>query len=312
MRESEAVAAWRRDLGRQLAERRVAAGYVQRELGVLLGYSRSVVANAEVGGTNVGRQFWERADRVFGAGELFARGYDRIREQVAAESRAKVQQRAPAVPPAGSGAGGVESLSVGEAREAYLGRGWPVEEDADGRLWLVTGTVVDVLEVPRPAGVLAMGWWLYTRGLPDEIRGLPALPDPANALAVVAAGSVCYFLARSGDCPWSRHDAGAGGVAGAAGPAVVRWHAEGGRVILPPSWVEGGEAAAWAHGPSDGVRLASPLALLHVLAQAAAATSGGAGLVLPGGVRAVPARGAGEGRNGGWEIQRAPEAGTPR
>jgi hypothetical protein len=122
--------------------------------------------------------------------------------------------------------------------------------------------------------------------VPDEIRRLPALPDPASALAVISAGPWWYFLAQPGACPWNRHDTG---LAGAAGPVVVRWHAEGGRVPAPPSPLGAGEQAAWAHVPSGEGPLVSPMALLHVLAQAATATSDSGGLMLLGGVRAVPA-----------------------
>jgi transcriptional regulator with XRE-family HTH domain len=83
----------RRELGHQLAARRKAAGYMQRELGVLVGYSRTAIANAETGGTKMGRQFWERADRALRTGELFARGHDRIQAQRAAESQASVARR---------------------------------------------------------------------------------------------------------------------------------------------------------------------------------------------------------------------------
>jgi transcriptional regulator with XRE-family HTH domain len=291
VRESDAVAAMRRELGRQLAARRKAAGHLQRELAALVGYSRTAIANAETGATGLGRQLWERADQVLGAGELFARGHDRIQAQIAAESRASVQRQEPA---AGHRSAQrivnlLESLTPGRARQAYLERGWPVEEDADGQLRLVTGTAIDVLEVSRPAGMVAMGWWLYTRGVPDEIRGLPALPDPADALAVISAGAVCYFLTRSGTCPWTRRDIRAGGEAGSASPVVVRWHADEGRVPAPPSPLDGDERAAWAHVPAVGGQLVSPMALLHVLGQATAATRDGPGLLLPGGVRAVPA-----------------------
>jgi hypothetical protein len=99
---------------------------------------------------------------------------------------------------------------------------------------------------------------------------------------------VWYFLARSGACPWDRRDAGPPGAVGAAGP-VVRWHADGGRVPAPPSPLGEGDRARWAHAPSADGQLVSPMALLHVLAQAAAATGDGAALILPAGVRAVPA-----------------------
>jgi transcriptional regulator with XRE-family HTH domain len=290
MRESEVTAAARRELGRQLAARRKAAGYVQRELGRLVGYSRTAIANAEIGSTSFDRQMWERADLVLGTGELFARGYDRIQAQKAAESRAGVQQLASA---AGyretkHAADDLEALTLSRARQAYLHRGWPVEEGVDGRLQLVTGNAVDVLEVPRQAGLVAMGWWLYTRGVPDEIRGLPALPDPAGALAVITAGAVCYFLTRSGACPWTRRDIGSASEVRSASPVVVRWHADEGSVPVPPSPLDDGERATWAHVPSAGGQLVSPMALLHVLAEATATTEGG-GLLLPGGVRAVPA-----------------------
>jgi transcriptional regulator with XRE-family HTH domain len=279
----------RRELGRQLAARRQAAGYLQRELGALAGYSRTAIANAETGGTKIGRQLWERADKVLRTGELFARGHERIRVQAAAESRASAGQQAlPPAPRAQQHADGLESLAPGQARQAYLRRGWPAEEQAGGRLWLLTGTVIDVLEVPRQAGMVAMGWWLYTRGVPDEIRGLPALPDPASALAVIIAGAACYFLTRSGACPWTRSDISPASAASSAGP-VVRWHADGGRVPAPPSCLDRGGRARWAHVPSEDGQLVSPMALLHVLAQATAATREDAGLILPGGVRAVPA-----------------------
>jgi transcriptional regulator with XRE-family HTH domain len=285
------MAAARRELGRQLAARRKEAGYVQRELGTRVGYSRTAIANAEIGATSLGRQLWERADLALGTGELFARGYDRIQAQKAAESRAAIQQTAAAAGDweTGDTDDGLESLMPSQARQACLRRGWPVEEDAGGRLWLATGTAVDVLEVPRQAGLVAMGWWLYTRGVPDEIRGLPALPDPAGALAVIGAGRVCYFLTRSGACPWTRGDIGPASEAGPASPVAVRWHADDGYVPVPPSPLDDGEHAAWAHVPSPDGQLVSPMALLHVLAQATAATGEGTGLLLPGGVRAVPA-----------------------
>ena len=288
MRDSDAVTVMRRELGRQLAARRVAAGYAQRELGALVGYSRTAIANAETGGTATGRRLWEAADAVLGTGELFARGHDRIRAQVAAEAQVRAQRLVPAQDPQQLGDGGLASLAPSQAHQAYRDRGWPVDQDPDGRLWLVTGTMIDALEVPHLAGMVAMGWWLYTRGVPDPIRGLPALPDPASALAVISTGARCYFLARSGACPWTGHDTRAAGTAGAARAAVVRWHAGGGRVPAPPSPLDDEGQARWAHAPSGGAPLASPMALLHLLAQAAA-TSDAAGLVLPGGVRTVPA-----------------------
>lgn len=289
--EPDSVVAMRRELGGQLASHRKAAGFLQRELGTLIGYSRTAIANAENGGTQTSRQLWVRLDRALKTGELLARGYDRVQAQIAAEARAGAARLASE---ASTGAmehphTGLESSSPDQARQAYRDRGWPVEEDRTGRLWLVTGTAIDVLEVPRTAGFVAMGWWLYTRGVPDEIRGLPALPDPASALAVITTASACYFLARSGSCPWGVRDITTATTPGPASPIVVRWYAEGGRIPAPPSRLDTHERARWAHVPPADGQLVSPMALLHVLAQATAATSDGVGLTLPGGVRAVPA-----------------------
>jgi hypothetical protein len=300
VRESDAVTALRCELGRQLAGRRKAAGYAQRELGVLVGYSRTAIANAETGGTALGRQLWQGADRVLGTGELFARGYDRIRAQKAAESRpysepltAKQQEHR------GDGRGPV---TLSQSQQACQDRGWPAELDPAGRPWLSTGTVIDALEVPHPAGMVAMHWWLYTRGLPDQIRGLPALPDPGTALAVISAGPVCYFLARSGACPWNHRDTAAAGAVSPSGPGVVRWHAAAGRVPAPPAPLDDGQQASWAHIPSGDGPLASPMALLHLLAQSIVTTRHNAGLILPGGVHTVPAASRGLAVGGGAEL----------
>jgi len=173
------VTALRRELGHQLAGRRKAAGYAQRELGVLVGYSRTAIANAETGGTALGRQLWQEADRVLGTGELFARGYDRIRAQKAAESRPYSEQLTAEQQKYRDDLGPV---TLSQSQRACQDRGWPAEHDPAGRLWLSTGTAIDALEVPHPAGMVAMHWWLYTRGLLDPIRGLLALPDVREAL----------------------------------------------------------------------------------------------------------------------------------
>jgi len=73
VRESDAIESARRALGGQLAEYRRAAGYSQTELGVLVGYSRSTVANVETGRQHVPSHFWVKADEVVHAeGALFA------------------------------------------------------------------------------------------------------------------------------------------------------------------------------------------------------------------------------------------------
>jgi len=61
------IADVRAQLGRQLAEYRLAADYSQSELAKLIDYARSTVANVEIGRQNVNRQFWERCEAALGA-----------------------------------------------------------------------------------------------------------------------------------------------------------------------------------------------------------------------------------------------------
>jgi hypothetical protein len=166
-----------------------------------------------------------------------------------------------------------------DTADGYRALGWTARSDASGKLTLVTGAAIDVLEVARPAGLLAAGWWTSSQGVPDLIRGLPALPDPAVALALIDDGQRCWFVARAGEYPWAPRTA-----PGAAdGRSVIRWHSHGSCVPAPPS------GATWAHPPHRGTRLPSPVALLDLLAKAVAVASGPAALTFPGGVIAAPA-----------------------
>ncbi len=80
----EAVAEARRQLGRQLAALRKAAGYkTQHEFAPLTFYTRSTLANAETGRQRTGRAFWRRCDEVLCTGGVLAAGYDRIEAMVA-------------------------------------------------------------------------------------------------------------------------------------------------------------------------------------------------------------------------------------
>lgn len=183
-------------------------------------------------------------------------------------------------------------MSAAARRPAsYLNLGWPVEKH-DGHVELITGTVVDALEVPGAAGILAASWWRHTDGYPDEIRGLPMLPDPRQALAVIAAGDSHFFLVRAGECPWRVQDQVTTATA-ASGTAVIRWHSGGSRIPAPP-WPTAGDsstpaAAVWAHLPDRAIRLPSPAVLLHLLATATATTKLGPHmLTLDDGVLAIP------------------------
>jgi hypothetical protein len=293
----------RRELGRRLAAARKAGGYTQQELAAVTRYSRGTVSAAEVGGPEVGRAFWMRCDLVLGTGDAFALAFDEVR----------ARERGPAdglpADVAGTGPGDPgrarHLLSCPQAAAALAGYrhlGWPVSR-RDGRLELATGEVVDALELSLAPGLLAATLWLHSRGRADEAAGLPPLPDPAQSLAVITAGNRCFFLAASGCCPWAAGApprsgdpalAGAGDPGRAAGAErggpVIRWHAGGGRILVPPSRLPGGGRAAWACLPGLPMVPPPPAAVLTLLAAAAAsAIAHPAALTLPGGVRLVPA-----------------------
>ncbi|BCJ68701.1 helix-turn-helix transcriptional regulator [Polymorphospora rubra] len=73
------LAAARREVGRRLAAARRGLGITQVELARRLTYSRSSVANAEIGRALPDRTFWHYADRVLGTGDGFVRAYDTYR-----------------------------------------------------------------------------------------------------------------------------------------------------------------------------------------------------------------------------------------
>jgi DNA-binding XRE family transcriptional regulator len=247
---SDQIRLLRRELGRELAERRKTAGYTQAELGRRVGYSRSTISTVESGGQQVPRAFWESCDALLGAG--LAERFDRVHLPV------------PGVP------------AVPDSLAAYGRLGWPVSAGPDG-LQLVTGSVVDALELSRPAGLLAVTWWLDASTAPVQL-----LPPP-KALAVIVSGARFFFLVAAGACPWTGGEHYPAPPADAA--AVIRWHAEGGRIPVPP-----GPGISWLYPPSAGFRPPSPVTLLGLLARATAAVRQQPGaLALHDGILAVPA-----------------------
>jgi Helix-turn-helix domain len=308
----------RRDLGRSLAAERRAAGFTQRQLAVATGYSRSAVSNAEIGHPDVARVFWARCDQILGSG----RGYELAFEKIRAAEREAAAGRGTGGPPAAPAASGTGrgrppagGDALAEALAGYQDLGWPAVAGY-GTVELLTGEVIDALELPRAAGLLAASLWLYSRGRPDDARRLPALPHPARSLAVITAGDRCYVLAAAGGCPWPAppqpDEAGPGPVrsdeagpdadypagdpetdppeAASPGRRVIRWHSGGSRILAPPSRLPGGGRAAWAHRPARPVHLPAPAAVLGLLATASADADddGPPGLTLPGGVRVLP------------------------
>lgn len=282
--DAEAAAWLRTEMGRELAARRRAAGLSQQRLAELTGsYSRSVVAHAENGRDDVGGGFWRAADRLLGAGGLFA-GLDE-------EMRVCLEPARQATFRAGDSGQEVRCGAVLRSAEpdralaAYRRLGWPVAAGGD-LVELLAGRTADVLEVGRAAGMVAAGAWLETARGEGTARAVPRLPAPEGTLAVIEAGDRWFFLVRTGfPVPWVTGDRGA---AAAAAEADVRWHSAGGRVALPPSKA-GRVAARWAYLPQALLRPAPPLAVLDLLGWAVAVTRAPGRLLLPGGAAVAAA-----------------------
>ena len=185
MSESDAVRALRRALGGRLAAARKETHYTQREFARRISFSRSTLSTVESGVQRAGRGFWAACDAALGTGEEFQLGYDRIQAQLAADRQNAQSLR----PSPGQQAAGLRAATLAEALRAYRALGWPVVTDASsgacrrGQSWMPWWC----------PGRRTAGRWLVARhrGAADEIRGLPALPDPRQALAV-------YHLRRAG------------------------------------------------------------------------------------------------------------------
>lgn len=74
----DVAAAWRA-LGRELAAHRQAHGFSQEQLGALLGYSRSTVANVETGRQHVLGDFWRKCDAALGTNDSLISAYDEVK-----------------------------------------------------------------------------------------------------------------------------------------------------------------------------------------------------------------------------------------
>jgi transcriptional regulator with XRE-family HTH domain len=273
---SEADAA-RRALGQRLARARKAAGYTQQQLAEATRYARSTIANAESGHSEVARPFWARCDRVLTPIRSFATAFDEFH----------AVDHAPVLgPETGLGAFGharrlIRSGKLPGALTGYRRLGWPVTEGYARRADLMTGEVVDALEVPAKTGRIAASWWRYSHVRPDPARDLPALPSPARALAVIAAGDRWYFLAAAGGCAWTSDDGAPMPDAADSGndaEPVICWHAHGSQIPVPPSPLADGHLAVWTHLPTQPPQLAPTSGILGLLDAA-----------IPGGVRVVPA-----------------------
>lgn len=289
----------RREMGRDLKARRKMAHLSQAELARAAGKSRSMISTVEsAAGGAAGLGFWRRCDELFGTGGTFARRWLQIQREVEAERvRAAAARRiesaqrtaTPSLPVRTLRTLTSGQLTSPEAESAYAAMGWPLAEGRPSPE-LLTGRIADALEVPRAAGVLAVRWWLDSQGTADVIRGLPALPSPQEALVVVAAGPVLYFLARAGASPWAG-SADPSETSSTSAVSLIGWHAEGSTIPLPPAPASHPQPAEWVHLPRRAVRLASPFAVLDLLAKAVMATrSDVEAISLADGVLAVPGR----------------------
>jgi transcriptional regulator with XRE-family HTH domain len=88
MSDSENVVAMQRELGRQLAALRRAAGLTQHRLAAVAGFSRSTVSLAEIGRQSQARDFWEACDKALDTGGVLTAGADQIDKVRDAEQRA--------------------------------------------------------------------------------------------------------------------------------------------------------------------------------------------------------------------------------
>jgi DNA-binding XRE family transcriptional regulator len=87
MSDSDNVAAMQRELGRQLAALRRAAGLTQHRLADLAGFARSTVSLAEIGRQCQAREFWQACDKALDTGGVLTAGAGQIDTVRDAEQR---------------------------------------------------------------------------------------------------------------------------------------------------------------------------------------------------------------------------------
>ncbi|MEU7906372.1 helix-turn-helix transcriptional regulator [Actinoplanes sp. NPDC049118] len=168
-------AAWR-DLGRQLAARRRAAGLNQENLGERTLYSRSSIANIETGLQHVNRSFWESADGLLGAGGELVRGYD----------AAKAHQRAHQRP--GSAAWNPEGADQIRRGVAAPARNVGTEFLEVVRLQLETAKMIDGRYGPAAALSTA-------NGVIDVVESVtPDMPDRLRDEALAVGAEAAEFI----------------------------------------------------------------------------------------------------------------------
>jgi transcriptional regulator with XRE-family HTH domain len=91
---TDSIAAMGRDLGRQLADLRQAAGFTQHQMAKLIDYARGTLSAVESGRFDQARCFWQKCDDVLRADGQLVERHDEIKAHIAAarQQQASVAQ----------------------------------------------------------------------------------------------------------------------------------------------------------------------------------------------------------------------------
>ncbi|MGH3815492.1 MAG: helix-turn-helix domain-containing protein, partial [Pseudonocardiaceae bacterium] len=92
----QTIAEARRVLGRQLAELRKAAGYSQHKFAPLTLYTRSTLANVEIGRQHVPQSFWQRCDEALGTDGALSRSSEDLQALITRHHEQAAQELADA------------------------------------------------------------------------------------------------------------------------------------------------------------------------------------------------------------------------
>lgn len=170
MGDPQAVRAAWRGLGHQLAAKRKAAKLSQQELADRTNYSRSSIANVEIGLQHVNRTFWETADTLLGATEELLQMYDAAETLQRAHQRPAGNQAAVRAPhqvpdqiPVADSWSSRYSLDLPAALRGYDLRGREV-----GAPWSVELSTATVEDVKRRAALSLPALSLAAAALPAE------------------------------------------------------------------------------------------------------------------------------------------------
>jgi hypothetical protein len=121
MADPEQVRQARQELGRSLARFRQAGVLSQAALAAAVHYTRSTVANVEVGRQNAPLDFWARCDEVLNAGGALREGYEAICSLLATHRQGQARK---AARPVWTMTSPADDPSMGTSMEAYVGQAW--------------------------------------------------------------------------------------------------------------------------------------------------------------------------------------------